>query len=423
MKPQTILLLSLVGNLSLGAAAYHFIQAKKKNFGANAIALKAEGKGIGKTKLTEDVITRKSVVTNYNVEDFTWHQVESQDYKDYIAKLRAIDCPEETIRDIIVADVNKLFATRFKELRSADNGGAYWKSNRSWNTKEGYERQKQYRALEKEKTAMLVELLGVDPNKVRNKELGYPDYWERNYSFLPEEKKDKARQIQEKFEEQRQELYRNGIYDETDQKALRDVYAAQMAEMAQFMTPQELEQYELRTSQTASQLRYDLDGFEPSENEFRAIFKLRKEREEDLASVYDPDDKASQDRRTKAAEEVDQQVKAQFGEARFEEYKLAQDWSYKELARLADRVGLPKDAAKSVYDLKKVAEDQVKKVREDKTLSNEQRAQALQAIRAETEKTVVATLGGEKNYNRYKSRGGYWVSNIAPTPRPTKTTP
>src|SRR5262245_61407831 len=43
---------------------------------------------------------------------FDWRLVESEDYKKYIANLRSIGCPEETIRDIIIADVNKLFESR-----------------------------------------------------------------------------------------------------------------------------------------------------------------------------------------------------------------------------------------------------------------------------------------------------------------------
>ncbi len=425
MKSQTLLILSLVGNLSLGAAAYHFVRAKKQpEHGMNGETSAAEPSG-GKKANQAKGITRKLVVTNYNADEFTWHNVEAQDYKDYIANLRSVDCPEETIRDIITADVNKLYAERFKQLREPETESKYWKSERSRSqSKEGYERQKKYRALEKEKTALLVELLGVDPNKERNKEMGYFDYWERQYSFLPEEKREKARQVQEKYEEQRQELYRNGIYDDEDQKALKKVYEAQLAEMGQVLTPQELQDYELRTSQTANQLRYDLDGFEPSENEFRQVFQLRKTHEDDLAYSYDPDNKEAQERRKKAGEEVDQTLKTQLGEQRFEEYKRAQDWSYKELARLADRVGLPKETANSVYDLKKVAEDQVKKIREDKALSNEQRTLALQAVREETEKTIVTALGGEKNFNRYKSRGGYWVNNLAPSnPKSTKATP
>src|SRR3954452_21766182 len=55
-----------------------------------------------------------SVKTNVVVrrQFFTWSQVESEDYQKFIANLREIDCPEQTIRDIIIADVNGLFAKR-----------------------------------------------------------------------------------------------------------------------------------------------------------------------------------------------------------------------------------------------------------------------------------------------------------------------
>src|SRR6516165_11399960 len=43
---------------------------------------------------------------------FMWSELESPDYVTYIANLRDIGCPEQTIRDIIIADVNGLFAKR-----------------------------------------------------------------------------------------------------------------------------------------------------------------------------------------------------------------------------------------------------------------------------------------------------------------------
>src|SRR4051812_19467484 len=43
---------------------------------------------------------------------FSWGEVESADYPTYISNLRSIDCPEQTIRDIIIADVNTLYAKR-----------------------------------------------------------------------------------------------------------------------------------------------------------------------------------------------------------------------------------------------------------------------------------------------------------------------
>ncbi len=47
---------------------------------------------------------------------FRWNQIESPDYRTYIAKLRGIGCPEQTIRDIIIADVHSLYAPRYEEF-------------------------------------------------------------------------------------------------------------------------------------------------------------------------------------------------------------------------------------------------------------------------------------------------------------------
>jgi hypothetical protein len=332
-----------------------------------------------------------------------------------------VDCPEETIRDIIVADVNKLYRSKRDAINGDDGDYKYWKSENNWDTKAGRERQKQFQALEKEKSALLVELLGVDPTKERNKELGFLDYWEQRLSFLPEEKRTQAREVQESFQELKQEIYRDAIYDADDWRKLRKIETDEMAKLATILTPEELEQYQLRNSHTADQLRSDLEGFEPTEDEFKEIFHLREARADELISSNDQDDKETQETRKKATEEINAQVKAQLGDARFAEYERAQDWSYKELARLTEKLELPKESAATVYDMKKVAEDQVKEIRSDKSLTPEQRTQALQAVREATEKAVATSLGGEKNFNRYKLLGGWWIFNLAPTPRKKST--
>src|SRR6266850_5923357 len=52
------------------------------------------------------------VVTN----QFRWRQLETEDYRAYIARLRAIGCPEQTIRDIVIADLDKLMAPRVEAI-------------------------------------------------------------------------------------------------------------------------------------------------------------------------------------------------------------------------------------------------------------------------------------------------------------------
>ena len=50
---------------------------------------------------------------------FRWGQLEAADYPAYIGNLRAIGCPEETIRDIITADVASQYAEKRAQFRQA----------------------------------------------------------------------------------------------------------------------------------------------------------------------------------------------------------------------------------------------------------------------------------------------------------------
>jgi hypothetical protein len=59
---------------------------------------------------------------------FDWREVEAPEYPTYIAKLRAIRCPEQTIRDIITADVANLFALKRKESPADYAAAGRWSS-------------------------------------------------------------------------------------------------------------------------------------------------------------------------------------------------------------------------------------------------------------------------------------------------------
>ena len=57
---------------------------------------------------------------------FQWRQIESTDYRVYIANLRRIGCPETTVRDIIRADVRGLFGAKRKELGQQAGQAGQW---------------------------------------------------------------------------------------------------------------------------------------------------------------------------------------------------------------------------------------------------------------------------------------------------------
>jgi len=48
---------------------------------------------------------------------FRWSQLESSDYRTYVANLRSVGCPEQTLRDIISADVHGVYAAEENTLQ------------------------------------------------------------------------------------------------------------------------------------------------------------------------------------------------------------------------------------------------------------------------------------------------------------------
>ncbi len=88
---------------------------------------------------------------------FYWRDIESPNYTNYIANLRDIGCPEQTIRDIIIADVNAVYARkRATELVTGEQ--QWWRSEPDLNVLRAAAQKAQ--ELEEERRALLTSLLG-----------------------------------------------------------------------------------------------------------------------------------------------------------------------------------------------------------------------------------------------------------------------
>ena len=110
MNAKVLLILSVIVNVALGVA----LLKPKPELSPRPASVETKSTPAASpapnTAVTPATKTRTvtQVVTNTVAQKFDWSSVESDDYKKYIANLRSIGCPEETIRDIITADVNKL---------------------------------------------------------------------------------------------------------------------------------------------------------------------------------------------------------------------------------------------------------------------------------------------------------------------------
>ena len=416
MNAKPVLLLSLLANLTLAGTLVWAI--KSKPAAANNAVVTAtkptEGKSHparAETK-TETATGTTTVAAN---QKFDWRLVESEDYRKYIANLRSIGCPEETIRDIITADVNKLYESKRKELAGPKRKFEYWKPGAMMGAAFDPERAEKERALNKEKRALITELLGSPPDDKPDLLAGAAGQLEAMFDFLPAEKRGKVFEMMQDMQTKMQKIMKNGMPDAED---MRKMMKESEAALAGVLTPEELLDYNLRFSMTANVMRMQMASFEPSEQEFLELFKKRKAYDDEygLAGMGAATLKGAEKEKQKNAEqELDDAIKQQFGEARYQEYKRSQDYAFQAIYRVTERENLGKDSAIKVYDMKKVAEDQAKALRTDKSLDSTARTVALQGIRTETEKAMRGVLG-EKGFDSYQNQA-YWLKTISPDPK------
>lgn len=414
MKTKAILLSSVAANVVLAVVLLKTANSSKPQENAAAESAVAFPAKAATPQTTAPADATPAVPAAANPQQFDWRLVESEDYRKYIANLRAIGCPEETIRDIIVADVNKLYESKRKQLVGPAKKFEFWKPGAMMGAAVDTERTEKERALNKEKRELLIALLGTAPDEKPDLLAGAASQLEAMFDFLPAEKRNRVFEMMQDMQGRMQKAMKGGVPDPEDlRKAMKESEDA----LAAILTPDELLDYNLRFSMTANLMRVQLAGFEPSESEFLEIFKKRKAYD-DQYGMSSQFLKGEEKEKQKAAEkELDDQIKSLLGDSRHQEYKRAQDFAYQAMYRAAERENLGKDVAVKAYDMKQLAESEAKRIRADKALTPEQRTTALQGIRTETENSLRAVFG-EKAFQSYeKQNGTYWLNMISPNPK------
>jgi len=355
----------------------------------------------------------------------TWNDIQTLELKELIRRLRNVGCPEETVRDMIVAEVNRRYAARTRELwpERYEQINEFWRVEKQDPARQRKNRElwRRERELQREKSALLVELLGVDPEKELRREEGFDepmDWNERQIAFLPESKREAVARYLEEFNERSQEMQErnHGIWDAQARAEQKQLEAEKLAGLAQSLTPAELREYELRQSQLANQLSHDLQTLSLDRNQYEALFDIRKKYGDSIYNYSDMvDTKEGRNQVESTKQAMKQEIVAALGEDFTKQYERSQDYSYQQLARLVKKNDLPTGTAGQIYDYKAAAEASAKQLLENRDLSVDARKTALQQIRAETENALKQALG-EKTYQSYLKNGGWWINNLSPPP-------
>lgn len=406
MKNGALLTVSAVLNLALAALAAGLWLSRPEEVGPQIVTENV-------TNTTVKVVTKFGRDTNsIQIGPNIWRAVESADYPTYIANLRTIGCPEETIRDIIITDINKLYAQKARALNPQLSDHRYWKPDAPYDDPRNRAFQRQLRELEREKRDLVQALLQTDYTTEMAKQNANPTYLDRQLSYLPDAKRAQLQSLLEKYSGLEMDIYDRAVGELTpeQQAALDELRAKRRTEMATLLTPTEMAEYEMRTSQTAQELRYRMGAFNASEDEYRRIYNIQKSFEDRLRQG-EADGTVTAAERNTAQAAMELEMKNLLGPERFAEYQRTQDASYRELYQAGQRSNLPKATIQTVYDMKRTAEEQRRLLLADELLTPEQKAAAFEALQAETERSVMEVMG-EQAYQDYQRRGGNWLQNL-----------
>lgn len=347
-----------------------------------------------------------------------WRVVESTDYRKYIANLRAIGCPEETIRDLILADINKLYAQKQVAINP------YFKSNQFWldgaasvSPQEAREFQRQLRQLEREKRELVRTLLGVDYQTEMARQNPYLQLQDRQLAFLSEAKRARIRQIQEKYADLREDLVAQ--HEGPLTAALRAQLDAwqnqQEQEIRALLTPEEQREYDMRVSPVGVELQNRMTAFSgATEDNYRQVFAIEQRYQEQVKALQ-----AAGSLTPEALQNLERQreveLKNTLGD-RYQEYERTRDPTYREIYQTLQQLKVPAQTASTVHDLKRAAEEQYRLLITNPGLTPEQIEAGAQALRAEVERTMREVMG-ETAYQEYLRRGGHWVERLSAVPQ------
>ena len=394
-RVRAALILSVLLNLILGVL--FFTATGDRNRGEPV----PPGNVVVQNNESSPIIKTNVVVRRLN---FIWSQIETNDYRAYIENLRMIACPEATIRDIILADVNMLYEQkRLMEVVTPEQ--QWWRSNPDGTVAQAA--MQQAHSLEIERRALLDELLGPQWEKSSNWEVvAFNARFDGPVLGALSAESKEALRIAEMQGSQRRVDYlaeRQAAGEPADPAELARLQRETRTELSKILNPEQVEEYLLRYSDVAQTLRKDLQGFEVSADEFRNIFRARGELELQTSDGLTGTDPVSLQYKQDLVNQQNASLEEALGSERYRLYQFSQDPLFREAQASAQEMGVDAEVVLPIYEINQATELERQRIQSDSGLTSAEQAAALaQAVEKQTES--LREILGTEAYEHYRQR-------------------
>jgi hypothetical protein len=339
-------------------------------------------------------------------------QLLSGDLKELVANLRAAGFPPKVVRAIVEAALDEQLAARRRRIMGDQPEVPYWKPG-STASLFSSPQMSALRQLAREEQDTLKQLLGPDSATGELNRF----FHQRTYGDLPSEKLDALQRIQQDYSELRAQIYgdagNGAVMLPWDREKLALLEKEQHDDLGGVLTPEEIRQYDLRSSSTAQRLRNQLTYFNPTEQEYLAIYDLQSQFDQShnlLTMGFQTPEQMRQ--RQADQQQLQAQIKTVLGDQRYQDYQQSTDNGFMAANRIVSTLQLPPQNAAGAWNLQQSIQQQVTSIRADRSLPPEQRTQALQTLIAQADQQLT-TLLTQPGADAYKQTpGGMWLRSL-----------
>lgn len=332
---------------------------------------------------------------------------------DFVARLKREGFPLRVIRELLRMRLREKYADQLRALEQQPVV-PYWRQ-RAAPQEIDFEARAKLRALNQEITNEIKQLLGPDVFQLPG-DYAYENR-ERMYGPIPSEKVAGIEAINADYSEmanQIREAARAVLFSE-DREKLIYLERERQADLARLLTPEELVQYERRSSLTAASLRSQLRYFMPTEAEYLTMYEVQRTFDDRYGRANLSGEQ--EDQRRAARPELFAAMEAALGTERFEDYRLMTDGNFGGTAEVVTALGLPDEKAKDLVRIQQDYNRRAGDVKGQGNLAAEVRSARLEALAAEARVKIVDIVGTE-HLSAYERRAGEWLRQIVPPPAP-----
>lgn len=331
-----------------------------------------------------------------------------EDLPGIVAKLRAAGFPPSTVRAI----VNQLLNERYDpSTLTADQ--PFWKRNYP-SPELVLARQK----MQDERTAQYEALLGPDarPSAAMN-----PRQRKQRFGDLPDDKVDAIARIESDYNSIGTLANAEARGDFTNSMEQRRVLEKEkLADLQALLTPEQLEQYQMRSSTSAWSVKNATAKIDLTEAEYAELYRAKKQFDDSspqFTGIVTPEMMA---KRAANQQVLNEQARATLGESRFYTYLAASDYEYAQVARLSTQFPSVTPAVSyQLYQLQTEAQQAMNAINTDKSIPAGQRGQALQTLQATYAEKLNGLVSPEVVEAYKKTPGGRMLALLPARAQPT----